>query len=266
MSALTQSHTRSDAPLAGGPLIAARAITVRFGGRIILDHVDLDIHQNEIVTIVGLNGSGKSTLARVLLGLTRPDAGAITKMSGLKIGYVPQRLNRDGTLPMTVARFVALAGRFERILIEQKLAELGIGALSDAQLSTISEGEMRRALLARALIGRPQLLVLDEPMSGVDVAGQVELYRTIAQIRRAQGCGVLLISHDLHLVMAETDRVICLNHHICCAGGPEAVLRDPGFAALFGQDVADALAVYRHHHDHVHDAAGHVHAPPEAHG
>jgi zinc transport system ATP-binding protein len=256
---------RDPAPLVAAPLVSGLGLCVSFGERRVLDHVDIEIHPHEIVTVVGLNGSGKSTLARALLGLIPPDSGRVIKRPGLITGYVPQISGRDATMPLTVARFVGLAGPFDKDAIARTLASLGIGTLADAQLSTLSGGELRRALLARALIRKPQLLVLDEPMSGVDVSGQVELYRIIGRIRREQGCGILLISHDLHLVMAETDRVVCLNHHVCCAGGPQSVLKDPSFAALFGQDVADALAVYRHAHDHVHDAAGHVHPPGAAH-
>jgi zinc transport system ATP-binding protein len=253
--------TQDPALHAPAPLLAGRGLCVAFSGRRVLDHVDIAIRPREIVTVVGLNGAGKSTLVRVLLGLIPADSGQIIKSPNLVTGYVPQAIERDSTLPLTVARFVGLAGRFEKAAIGASLAELGIGALGQAQLSTLSGGELRRALIARALLRRPQLLVLDEPMSGVDVAGQVELYRTIGRIRRDHGCGILLISHDLHLVMAETDHVVCLNHHVCCAGGPQSVVKDPGFAALFGQDVADALAIYRHRHDHVHDPAGHIHPP-----
>jgi zinc transport system ATP-binding protein len=245
----------------GAPLIAGQGLVVRFNGRAVLDHVDIAVRAGEIVTVVGLNGSGKSTLARALLGLVPLEAGAITRAPDLRIGYVPQIVHRDPTIPLTVARFVGLAARATRTDIVAGLEQLGIGRLAGAQLSTLSGGEMRRAVIARALIREPALLVLDEPMSGVDVAGQVELYRIIGGIRRMRGCGILLISHDLHLVMAETDRVICLNHHVCCAGAPHSVLGDPSFAALFGQDVTDALAIYRHTHDHVHDPAGHVHSP-----
>jgi zinc transport system ATP-binding protein len=264
MSETTPSLPRHAAG-APSPLVAGRGLSVSFNGRLVLDHVDIDVRPREIVTVVGLNGSGKSTLARVLLGLIPADTGEIIKRPGLVTGYVPQVMSRDATLPLTVARFVGLAGRFETSTITARLTALGIGALAEAQLATLSGGELRRALIARALIRKPDLLVLDEPMSGVDVAGQVELYRIIGQSRREQGCGILLISHDLHLVMAETDHVICLNHHVCCAGGPGSVLKDPSFAALFGQDVADALAVYRHRHDHVHDAAGHVHPDDHEH-
>ena len=260
----TQSLLRPHAAADRSPLVAGRGLSIRFNGRQVLDHVDIAVRPAEIVTVVGLNGSGKSTLARVLLGLIPADSGEIAKRPGLVTGYVPQAMNRDSTLPLTVARFVGLAGRFEASRIAQSLEALGITELAKEQMASLSGGELRRALIARALIRKPDLLVLDEPMAGVDVAGQVELYRTIGRIRREQSCGILLISHDLHLVMAETDHVICLNHHVCCAGGPQSVLKDPGFAALFGQDVADALAIYRHRHDHVHDAAGHVH-PPDAH-
>jgi zinc transport system ATP-binding protein len=243
------------------PLIAGAGICVRFGTQDVLDHVDIEVRAGEIVTLVGLNGSGKSTLARALMGLVPLTAGRVERKPGLRVGYVPQSAARDPALPLTVARFVALAGPASRAAIVAALDQLGIAGLANAQISTISGGEMRRALIARALIRAPELLVLDEPMSGVDVAGQVELYRIIGKIRRTRGCGILLISHDLHLVMAETDRVICLNRHVCCAGAPKLVLGDPGFAALFGQDVADALAIYRHRHDHVHDPDGHVHGP-----
>jgi zinc transport system ATP-binding protein len=249
-------------PQSRAPLVSGSGICVRFGAQNVLDHVDIEVGPGEIVTLVGLNGSGKSTLARALLGLVPLAAGQVALRPGLRIGYVPQLAARDPALPLSVARFVALAGRVARPVLLAALEELGIGDLADAQISTLSGGEMRRALMARALIHAPDLLVLDEPMSGVDVAGQVELYRIIGEVRRKRGCGILLISHDLHLVMAETDRVICLNHHVCCAGTPHSVLGDPSFAALFGQDVANALAIYRHRHDHVHDPHGHVHGLP----
>jgi zinc transport system ATP-binding protein len=262
---MSQAAVIPTAPVPGQTLIAGAGLVVQFNGRTVLDHVDIAVAAREIVTVVGLNGSGKSTLARALLGLVPLASGMVTRAPGLRIGYVPQSVGRDPTMPLTVSRFVGLTPGAERGKIGGALQQLGIGALAHAQLSTLSGGEMRRALIARALIRDPQLLVLDEPMSGVDVAGQAELYRIIGSIRRVQGCGVLLISHDLHLVMAETDHVVCLNHHVCCAGAPRSVLGDPSFAALFGQDVTDALAVYRHAHDHVHDTAGHVYHQGDGH-
>ena len=247
-------------------LVAGRGLTVRFGAQLVLDHVDVAIRPGDIVTLVGLNGAGKSTLARALLGLVPLSAGTLTRRPGLRVGYLPQSLERDPTLPLTVTRFVSLAGPASRGAIAAQLAELGISDLAKTQMAALSGGELRRVLLARALLRRPQLLVLDEPMAGVDVSGQAELYRMIATIRKTHGCGVLLISHDLHLVMAETDIVICLNHHVCCAGRPQSVVRDPRFAEVFGQDVADALAIYRHEHDHVHDPHGDVHPSTYDHG
>lgn len=240
-------------------LIRGHEMTVVLGGRVVLDKVDIAINPREIVTLIGLNGSGKSTLARALLGLTPLSGGRIERRADLVIGYVPQHLTRDPTLPLTVERFIALAGPADRATVEAELQAFGVPHLAKAQLATLSGGELRRVLLARALRRNPNLLVLDEPMAGVDVSGQADLYRLIANIRSTRDCGILLISHDLHLVMAETDHVVCLNHHVCCAGGPEYVVSDPGFAAVFGEDIAGALAVYRHHHDHTHDPDGAVH-------
>lgn len=239
-------------------LIQARGICVSFGKRQVLDHIDLDIESGEIVTLLGLNGAGKSTLVKTLLGLVKPSAGSVVRRAGLTIGYSPQYIQRDATLPITVARFLNLAVRtsVQTTRIEQVLAEVGAPDIAKRQLSEISGGEMQRVLLARALIRQPDLLVLDEPLAGVDVLGQSELYRLIARIRDRYHCGILLVSHDLHVVMAATDRVVCLNHHICCTGHPHSVAKDPEFAALFGQSAAEVLAVYSHQHDHRHDVSG----------
>jgi zinc transport system ATP-binding protein len=240
------------------PLIEARGVSMRYGERVVLDAVDLALAAGEIVTLIGLNGAGKSTLVRVLLGLIKADAGVITRRSGLRIGYAPQHLTVDPTLPLTVERFLLLAGRNGRDAIETGLEEVGAAHLRGSQMATLSGGETHRVLLARALMGKPDLLVLDEPMSGVDVSGQAELYEMLRGVRDRRGCGVLLVSHDLHLVMAATDTVICLNHHVCCTGHAEAVVKDPAFAELFGARYSESLAVYHHHHDHAHDAEGHV--------
>ena len=237
-------------------LIEARGLCVRYRDRVILDRVDVHVDRGEIVTLIGLNGAGKSTLVRALLGLITPDDGEIHKRRGLRIGYSPQHLHLDPTLPLTVAGFLALGARAPSERLRKLLAEVGVPDVLDSQIADISGGELHRVLLARALLRRPDLLVLDEPFAGVDVAGQSDLYRLIADIRDRYGCGVLLVSHDLHVVMAATDRVVCINHHVCCTGRPESVTRTPEFAALFGSHVAEALAVYTHHHDHSHDVAG----------
>jgi len=239
-------------------LIAARGVSVAFAGRTVLDHVDLGVARGEIVTIVGLNGSGKTTLVRVMLGLTAPDSGTVRRVAGLRVGYVPQRLDIDATMPLTVRRFLTLGARDAGDRVASALAEAGVGHLAGAQMVALSGGERRRVILARALLREPDLLVLDEPMSGVDVSGQVELYRLIESIRDRHGCGVLLVSHDLHVVMVATDRVVCLNHHVCCTGQPESVLAHAEFRALFGEHVAQVLALYHHEHDHAHAADGRV--------
>ena len=238
------------------PLVEARGVSVRFGRRRVLDSVDLAVHPGEIVTLVGLNGAGKSTLIRVLLGIVRPNFGEVVRVSGLRIGYSPQHVHRDPILPMTVRRFLTLGAPAPRERLETLLEEVGAGAILAHPLAEISGGELHRVLLARALLREPGLLVLDEPLAGVDVTSQSELYQLIATIRNRHGCGVLLVSHDLHLVMAATDTVVCLNRHVCCTGHPRAITRHPEFISLFGPHVSNALAVYQHSHDHRHDALG----------
>lgn len=239
-------------------LVETRGVSVDFGERRVVDNVDLKVSPGEIVTLIGLNGSGKSTLVRTVLGLIEPTHGAIIRRAGLTVGYSPQHIHQDATLPMTVERFLTLGARAPRPRLESLLAEVGAGAVLDSQVADISGGEMHRVLLARALLREPDLLVLDEPLAGVDVSGQSELYRLIAKLRDRRGCGVLLVSHDLHVVMAATDTVVCVNHHVCCKGHPESVAQHPEFVSLFGQSVADVLAVYIHRHDHRHDAHGEV--------
>jgi zinc transport system ATP-binding protein len=243
-------------PAASGHLIEARNLSVRYRDRTILDDVDLHVSRGEIVTVLGLNGAGKSTLVRALLGLIARDGGHIQRQPGLRIGYSPQHLHLDPTLPLSVARFLTLGARTPRTRLEELLSEVGVADVLDSPVADISGGELHRVLLARALLRKPDLLVLDEPLAGVDVAGQSELYRLIADIRDRYACGVLLVSHDLHVVMAATDRVVCINHHVCCTGRPEAVTRHPEFVNLFGRHVAEALAVYTHDHDHQHDVTG----------
>ncbi len=240
------------------PLVALRNVSVGFDGRWVLDDVTMAVAAGEIVTLIGPNGSGKTTLARTVLGLMRPDRGTVATRPGLRVGYTPQRFAPDPALPLTVARFLALGASRRPSDVERILDEVGVGRVLNGQLAALSGGELHRVLLARALLRRPDLLVLDEPVSGVDVAGQSDLYRLIGRIRDRHGCGVLLVSHDLHLVMAATDTVICLNHHVCCTGRPSAVIRNPEFVSLFGSRTAEALAVYAHHHDHRHDSAGGV--------
>jgi len=237
-------------------LITARRLTLRFDGREVLQGIDLTLSRGEIVTVIGPNGAGKSTLLRVILGLLTPDEGEVLRAADLTVGYLPQRLHIDPTLPLTVRRFLNLPHRQGSEAVTRALGEVSAGQLEGAQLHALSGGEFQRVLLARALLREPNLLVLDEPAQGVDYAGQAEFFRLIDRARRRLSCGVLMVSHDLHLVMAATDRVICLNQHVCCTGAPEAVSRDPNYLALFGPTAASAFGVYRHDHDHTHDLTG----------
>lgn len=235
------------------PILETRGIRLAIRGQSILENVGFSLHEGEIVTLIGPNGAGKTTLVRIVLGLAVPDAGSVTLRQGTRIGYMPQTLVVDEALPMTVRRFVTLGKPASRRQTLAALAETGAGNLADAPVQRISGGELRRVLLARALLRDPSLLVLDEPVQAVDVNGQIELYELIQSIRQRRGCGVLMVSHDLHLVMASSDHVLCLNHHVCCAGRPESVSRDPAYLELFGTEAAAQLAVYHHNHNHQHD-------------
>ena len=238
-------------------LLEARDLQYRIGENLVLEDISLRLHDGEILTVIGPNGAGKTTLLRLLIGLATPAAGTIWRRPGLRVGYMPQKLQIDQALPLSVERFLRLTERNP-----QRLAavaeEVGVSALLRRPLCGVSGGEFQRVLLARALLRGPQLLVLDEPVQGVDVNGQAELYALIDTVRHRHRCAVLMISHDLHLVMAATDTVLCLNRHVCCAGKPEVVSAHPAFLQLFGKQVSSEIAVYTHHHDHEHDLHGQV--------
>ncbi|MEQ9044326.1 MAG: metal ABC transporter ATP-binding protein [Sneathiellaceae bacterium] len=251
-------HHHPPGPAPADSLAAAEGLGIRRGGRWLVQHVDLAVGRGEIVSLIGPNGSGKSTTAKALLGILRPDAGRVRRRPGLRVGYVPQRLSVDATLPLTVRRLMTLTGRFPPAAIDAALAEVGIAHLAGAEVRTLSGGEFQRALLARALIRRPDLLVLDEPVQGVDFGGEIALYDLIGTIRDRLNCGIQLISHDLHVVMAQTDRVICLNGHVCCSGTPHVVAASPEYTRLFGTRAAETLGIYRHRHDHAHLDDGRV--------
>ena len=242
-------------------LIKATGLGVSFGETLVLNDVDMTISAGEIVTIVGPNGSGKSTLLRCLVGAMTPDRGRVDRAPDLRIGYVPQKLMIDPTLPLTVGRFLNLPRKTDRATAQRALDHAGAGALWDRPMSGLSGGQFQRILLARALLERPNLLVLDEPTQGLDQPGSAAFYRLIEDVRTETGCAVLMVSHELHVVMSASDRVICLNGHVCCHGTPEVVANSSEYRALFGTGTAGALALYRHEHSHSHDhTCGHDHA------
>ena len=250
-------------------LIAARQICVRIGAAEVLHDVSLSVAPGEIVTILGPNGSGKSTLLRALLGILPVAEGEVVRAPGLRIGYVPQRLHLDRTMPMTVRRFLSLPRRVAEAHALAALVRVGLPEAGPMQMAALSGGQLQRVLLARALLHDPQILILDEPTQGLDQPGEAGFYRLIEEVRRDSGAAVLMVSHDLHVVMAASDRVICLNGHICCEGTPRVVSTAPEYRALFGFGTQGALALYQHVHDHdhtgPHDHHGHDHAHDHLH-
>lgn len=254
-------HT--DSP-SDGALIALRHGCVTRSGRRILDNVDFSVRRGEIVTLIGPNGAGKSTLVKVALGLERLDSGVIWRAPDLSIGYQPQKYSLDPALPLTVRRLVTLNATAPEDKIKETLALFRLERLVNADIHTLSGGELQRAMLARAFLRAPNLLVLDEPSQNLDVGGTIEIYRIIADVRKAAQCAVLVVSHDLNVVMAATDKVYCLNTHLCCSGPPEDVGRHKAFLDLFGAAAAKTLAIYPHHHDHEHAPDGSI--APHSHG
>lgn len=246
-------------------LIEARDLTIVRGGGPILQRVTLAIAAGEIVTIVGPNGSGKSTLIRALIGLEPPTSGTVTHRPGLRVGYVPQKLHIDATMPITVRRFLSLPRRVGDADATAVLARVGIADVGARQMAALSGGQFQRALLARALLARPEILILDEPTQGLDQPGVAGFYKLVEEVRRDTGAAILMVSHDLHVVMSASDRVVCLNGHVCCEGTPEIVSAAPEYRALFGLGTGGTMALYRHVHDHDHvhdDGHGHDHGHP----
>lgn len=234
-------------------LITVEGLSVRYGAQTVLSHVDLSVDAGEIVTIVGPNGSGKTSLFKAIIGALEPASGRIARAPGLKIGYVPQRLHIDPTLPITVERFLRLSGKVDRQACVAALEHAGVPDLLKRQMTGLSGGQFQRVLLARALIEKPDILLLDEATQGLDQPGSAAFYQQIETVRNETGCAILMISHELHVVMSASDRVICLNGHVCCAGTPAVVASAPEYRALFGSGTGGALALYRHDHDHDHE-------------
>lgn len=242
------------------PLVEVNNVVYAPQGKTTLEHISLQIMPQQIVTLIGPNGAGKTTLAKLILGLIKPHQGTIHRRPSLRIGYMPQRFPIDSNLPLSVDNFLALSGA-KKTDRRKALETTEIAHLAHHQISWVSGGEMQRVLLARAILKKPDLLVLDEPAQGVDLPGQSYLYQLINRLRDQLSCAIVLVSHDLHLVMANSDDVICLNQHICCQGTPDSVYNNPEYMALFGQLPSPNITTYTHHHDHHHDIDGAIDTP-----
>jgi len=255
-----RSPAKAAAPVPDSSLLLdAQDVSLERGERLILDRVSVQVRPAAVTVVIGPNGAGKTSLLRVLLGLWAPTRGRVRRRDGLRIGYMPQRLQIEPVLPLSVRRFLTLRQRAPAQELLAHLERVGVPHLLNKPVQSLSGGEMQRVLLARAMLNRPNLLVLDEPAQGVDIVGQGEVFRLIDGIRAETGCGVLMVSHDLHLVMANADAVICLNQHVCCTGRPEEVSRDPEYQRLFPAADVRGIGIYTHDHDHVHDLHGDVH-------
>ena len=219
--------------------------------------VSLQVEKGKIVTLIGPNGSGKSTTAKIALGLFKNIEGQVEKFTN-NIGYVPQKISIDWTLPLRVRDFMLLTDNLTEDVIDEALSLTGVINLKDKSLGNLSGGEFQRVLLARAISKKPELLVLDEPVQGVDFTGEIALYELIKEISEKLNCGILLISHDLHTVMSATDHVVCLNGHVCCSGSPKEVEKNSEYKALFGEQTSQTLSVYEHKHDHEHSIDGKI--------
>ena len=234
-------------------LVSTNKITVKYGSHVVLRDVSINVKAGEIVTIVGPNGSGKTSLVKTIIGAIEPVSGSINTQKDLRIGYIPQRLNIDQTLPITVQRFLNLTHKVPIADCQAVLDAAGVPGLLKMQMANLSGGQFQRVLLARALQGSPDILILDEATQGLDQAGSADFYKQIERVRNERGCAVLMISHELHVVMSASDKVICMNGHICCSGAPEAVAVMPEYHDLFGANTDGVLALYRHNHDHKHE-------------
>jgi zinc transport system ATP-binding protein len=250
--------TQNEAEAREQALATATDVSLAIRGKSVIEHVSIAVHAGEIVTLIGPNGAGKTTLAKILLGLVAPTGGTVQRQPGLRVGYVPQRFEANWIIPLSVRRFMSLTEAVSKARALECLAETGAAHLIEAQMADLSGGEFQRVALARALARDPHLLVLDEPAQAVDFSGAAMLYELIAQIRQGHGCGILLISHDLQVVLGASDRVVCLNRHICCEGVPGAVAEHPEYVRLFGPEAARAFGLYSHHHDHTHTLSGEV--------
>ena len=239
------------------PLVKLENAGVYRDNRWLVRGVSLEIHRNNIVTLIGPNGSGKTTTGKLILNILDPDEGKVS-LNTNRIAYVPQKININSTVPLRVTDFMSLTGNISHSKIIENLKLTGVEKLYNNNLVDLSGGEFQRVLLARAIAKNPDLLILDEPVQGVDFRGEIKLYNLIKEILDEINCGILLISHDLHFVMSSTDHVICLNNHVCCSGSPRDVAKNSSYIELFGEQAASTFSVYNHHHDHTHNQDGSI--------
>ena len=233
-------------------LITADNISLNHQGKNILDSVSFSLHQGEFITLIGPNGAGKSSLIKVLLGLINQDSGTVKYNKNIRLGYTPQTFSPNPFIPISVIDFLSLNQKVETVLTNEIIEITGIAGLLDSPLKKLSGGELQKVLLARALLNKPNVLILDEPAQNLDIDGQMQLYKLIQDIHQKNNCAVLMVSHDLHRVMKESTQVLCLYHHICCQGHPESILNDEQFNDLFADQINELMTTYEHHHNHQH--------------
>jgi len=234
-------------------LISAKNVSVLKHQKSILNNIDIQINKNDFITIIGPNGAGKTMLLKCLMGFYKPTSGRIERKEKLKIGYMPQSISIINTMPITVKDFITVRKEYDDISLNKVITEVSIGEIVNKQLSVLSGGEMQRVLLARSLLNNPDLLILDEPAQNLDISGQLNFYKLIQEIYSKRDISILMVSHDLHLVMVSTKKVLCLYKHICCSGAPQQIAKDPEFLSMFGKDMANMMSIYQHSHDHNHD-------------
>ena len=234
-------------------LISAKNVSVLKNQKSILENIDIQINKKDFITIIGPNGAGKTMLLKCLMGFYKPTSGMIERKEKLKIGYMPQSINVINTMPMTVKGFITVKKKYDDVSLHKVITEVNLGEIVNKQLSVLSGGEMQRVLLARSLLNNPDLLILDEPAQNLDISGQLNFYKLIQEIYSKRDISILMISHDLHLVMVSTKKVLCLYKHICCSGAPQQIAKDPEFLSMFGKDMANMMSIYQHSHDHNHD-------------
>ena len=234
-------------------LITLNNITLSHNGKNVLDDVSFKLHQGEFVTLIGPNGAGKSSLIKILLGVIKQDSGSVAYQEDIRLGYTPQTFTANPFIPISVKDFLTLNQKLDSVFMQQTFDLTGINDLLQLPLKNLSGGELQKVLLSRALLNKPNVLILDEPAQNLDVDGQMQLYKLIQDIHQQQNCAVLMVSHDLHRVMKESTQVLCLYHHICCEGLPESILKDEKFNDLFADQINELMATYEHHHNHHHE-------------